>query len=47
MQFQDLSAKPEQVSFEFGLKFTADALIARTSLESNIKVTLTWKFGAG
>ena len=44
-QLRDLSAKPEQVSLEFGIKFTAgaDALIAKTSVEGNVKVTLTWK----
>jgi Trypsin-co-occurring domain 1 len=44
-QLGDLTAKPEQVSLEFGIKFTADAnaLIAKTSVEGNVKVTLTWK----
>jgi Trypsin-co-occurring domain 1 len=44
-QLHDLAAKPEQVSLEFGIKFTAgaDALIAKTSVEGNVKVTLTWK----
>jgi hypothetical protein len=44
-QLRGLSAKPEQVSLEFGIKFTAgaDALIAKTSLEGNVKVTLAWK----
>jgi hypothetical protein len=44
-QLSDLTAKPEQVSLEFGIKFTAgaDALIAKTSVEGNVKVTLTWK----
>jgi hypothetical protein len=44
-QLRDLSAKPESVSLEFGIKFTAgaDALIAKTSVEGNVKVTLTWK----
>lgn len=47
-QLSDLSAKPDQVGLEFGIKFTAgaDALIAKTSLEGNIKVTLTWKAGS-
>ncbi|WP_043345790.1 CU044_2847 family protein [Belnapia moabensis] len=46
-ELRNLSAKPEQVSLEFGIKFTAgaDALIAKTSLEGNVKVTLTWKSG--
>jgi hypothetical protein len=45
VQLRDLTAKPENVSLEFGIKFTAgaDALIAKTSVEGNIKVTLTWK----
>jgi hypothetical protein len=44
-QLRDLTARPEQVSLEFGIKFTAgaDALIAKTSIEGNVKVTLTWK----
>ena len=44
-QLRDLTARPEQVSLEFGIKFTAgaDALIAKTSVEGNVKVTLTWK----
>jgi hypothetical protein len=35
----------EQTNVEFGLKFTvgADALIAKTAIEGNIKVTLSWK----
>jgi hypothetical protein len=46
-QLQDLTSKPEQVTLEFGIKFTAgaDALIAKTSLEGNVKVTLAWKAG--
>ena len=44
-QLRDLTAKPEQVSLEFGIKYTAgaDAPIAKTSVEGNVKVTLTWK----
>jgi hypothetical protein len=43
-QLRGLSRKPDQVSLEFGIKFTAeaDALIAKSSLEGNIKVTLSW-----
>ena len=46
-QLRDLSPRPEQVGLEFGIKFTAgaDALIAKTSVEGNVKVTLTWKPG--
>jgi Trypsin-co-occurring domain 1 len=44
-QLSDVSSKLESVSLEFGIKFTAgaDALIAKTSVEGNVKVTLTWK----
>ena len=44
-QLRELTTKPEQVSLEFGIKFTAgaDALIAKTSVEGNVKVTMTWK----
>ena len=44
-QLKDLPARAEQVVLEFGIKFTAraDALIAKTSVEGNVKVTLTWK----
>ena len=44
-QLGDLASRPDDVSLEFGIKFTAgaDALIAKTSLEGNIKVTLAWK----
>jgi hypothetical protein len=43
----DLSRKPDDVSVEFGVKFTAgaDALIAKSSIEGNFKVTLSWKAG--
>jgi hypothetical protein len=44
-QLNDLTTKPEEISLEFGIKFTAgaEALIAKTSVEGNVKVTLTWK----
>jgi hypothetical protein len=44
-QLRNLSTRPETVSLEFGIKFTAgaDALIAKTSVEGNVKVTLIWK----
>ncbi len=44
-QLRDLAAKPEQVSLEFGINFTAGAaaLIAKTAVEGNVKVTLSWK----
>jgi len=40
-----LSRKPDQVSLEFGIKFTAgaEALIAKSSVEGNVKVTLSWQ----
>lgn len=44
-RLREVAAKPDQVGLEFGIKFTAgaDALIARTAVEGNVKVTLTWK----
>ncbi len=44
-QLRDLTRQPDDVSLEFGIKFTAEAgaLIAKTALEGNIKVTLAWK----
>jgi hypothetical protein len=44
-QFRNLASKPDEVGLEFGIKFIAgtDALIAKSSLEGNIKVTLSWK----
>ena len=43
----NLSRKPDALSVEFGIKFTAgaDALIAKSSVEGNIKVTLRWNAG--
>ncbi|NEP11513.1 MAG: hypothetical protein F6K14_15140 [Symploca sp. SIO2C1] len=40
-----LSNKPNQVELEFGIKFNteADALIAKTGTEANIKVKMVWK----
>ncbi|NES23414.1 MAG: hypothetical protein F6K41_31980 [Symploca sp. SIO3E6] len=39
-----LSNKPNQVELEFGIKFNAeaDALIAKTGTEANIKVKMVW-----
>ena len=44
-RLRELATRPDQVGLEFGIKFTAtaDALIAKTAVEGNIKVTLTWK----
>jgi hypothetical protein len=43
-RLQDLAKKPDEVALEFGVKFTAEAgaLIAKTSLEGNIKVSIKW-----
>ena len=44
-QVRELTTQPDQVSVEFGVKLTAgaDALIARTAVEGNLKLTLVWK----
>jgi hypothetical protein len=44
-QLQQLAVKPEQTTVEFAIKLTAsaDALIAKTALEGNLKVTFTFK----
>jgi hypothetical protein len=44
-QLSDLAVKPEGMSVEFGIKLTAtaDALIAKTAVEGNLKVTMSWK----
>ena len=44
-RFRALATKPDQVAVEFGLKLSAEAgaLIASTGIETNLKVTLTWK----
>jgi hypothetical protein len=41
---QELASKPDEFGVEFGIKFTAEAgaLIAKTALEGNIKVSLKW-----
>jgi hypothetical protein len=43
-QLQDLASKPDELGVEFGIKFTAEAgaLIAKTALEGNIKISLKW-----
>ncbi len=43
-RLQGLASKPDEVGVEFGIKFTAEAgaLIAKTALEGNIKVSLKW-----
>jgi hypothetical protein len=42
--FRDKSLDPDAVSLEFGVKFnaTAGAVIAKTSAEGHLTVTLTW-----
>jgi hypothetical protein len=42
--FRDRSLDPDEVSLEFGVKFnaTAGAVIAKTSAEGHLTVTLTW-----
>src|SRR5262249_16622080 len=44
-QLQKLAVKPEQTSVEFGIKLSAgaDAWIAKTAVEGNLKVTFTFK----
>jgi hypothetical protein len=44
-QLQQLAVKPEQISVEFGIKLSAgaDAWIAKTGVEGNLKVTFTFK----
>lgn len=44
-QFGTMDHRPDEVQFKLGLKFTAEAgaLIAKTSAEGNIEITLTWK----
>jgi hypothetical protein len=43
-QLRDLASKPDELGVEFGIKFTAEAgaLIAKTALEGNIKISLKW-----
>jgi hypothetical protein len=44
-RLRGLSEVPDQTTVELGLKLsgTAGAIIASTSMEANIKVTLSWK----
>jgi hypothetical protein len=44
-QLSRLSVRPEQTSIEFGIKLSAgaDAWIAKTALEGNLKVTFIFK----
>ena len=42
--FRDKSLSPDEVSLEFGVKFTvsAGAVISKTAAEGNLTVRLTW-----
>jgi Trypsin-co-occurring domain 1 len=42
--FRDKSLDPDEVSLEFGVKFTASAgaVIAKTAVEGNLTVKLVW-----
>jgi len=44
-QLKGLSAVPESVVVELGIKFSAEAgvVIAKTAVEGNCTITLTWK----
>ncbi|HEX5496157.1 MAG TPA: CU044_2847 family protein [Mycobacteriales bacterium] len=43
-QFQTMSRRPDEVVLKFGVKLDAEvgAMIAKTTLEGNLEVTLTW-----
>lgn len=44
-QLTNMDHRPDEVQIKLGLKLTAEAgaLIAKTSAEGNIEITLTWK----
>ena len=44
-RFQNLGARPTEVSVEFGIKLSAEAgvVIAHTGAEANFKVTVQWR----
>jgi hypothetical protein len=44
-QFQTMSHRPDEVVLKFGVKLDAEAgaVIAKTKLEGNFEVTLTWR----
>ncbi|MFD4867010.1 CU044_2847 family protein [Streptomyces sp. NPDC058412] len=46
--FRDGQLKPDTVEIEFGVKFSAEAgaVIAKTSMEGNLVVKLSWAPGA-
>jgi hypothetical protein len=43
-QLRDLAEQPDGISVEFGIKLTAaaDAVIAKTAVEGNLKVVMSW-----
>lgn len=47
-QFQAMSRRPDEVKLTFGVKLDveAGAVIARTGVEGNFQVSLTWKAAA-
>jgi hypothetical protein len=44
-RFRSLSRPPEELTLELGIKLSAEAgaVIAKTSTDANIKVTMSWK----
>jgi hypothetical protein len=44
-QFREMISKPDEVQIEFGVKLTAQAgaVIAKSGLEGQLKVKLTWR----
>src|SRR5215216_398185 len=47
-KLREVSDSPEQIAVEFGIKLNASAgvVLASSAIESNFKVTLTWKRAA-
>jgi hypothetical protein len=43
--FRDMDVRPDEIQLEFGLKLNAQAgaVIAKTSLDGHLQVTLTWR----
>lgn len=44
-QFQQMSRRPDEVAIKFGVKLDTEvgALIAKTGVEGQLEVTLTWR----
>jgi len=44
-QFQGLTSRPEELTIEFGVSFNAQAgaVIAKTGVDSHLKVSLAWR----